>query len=84
MPRAEKVASSIQSKWNKKTFGEALKFARLSGFPQLTQQELGALCGLTAFHISHFECGRRFPHLVNFRAICAALNVSADELLFIA
>ena len=59
--------------------GERLKLARVD--EGVTQKELGKLCGLTEFAISHFECGRRGPSARNLAKLCKALRVSADYIL---
>ena len=53
-------------------FGPTLKDIRED--EGLTQEELAQKTGLTAMHISHFECGRRLPSLENFRALILALG----------
>ena len=47
----------------------------------LTQADLGRMARLQGQAVSHFECGRRLPSADNLRALCIALNVSADYLL---
>lgn len=50
---------------------------------KLSQSALGALCGASEHLIAHYESGRRLPALARFRALCCALQCSADELLSI-
>ena len=47
-----------------------------------TQEELAEKAGLQPSWISHFESARRHPSLMNFQALCCALRVPADTLLF--
>jgi len=48
---------------------------------EMTQLDLAKKAGFHATHISHFETGERHPSADNLRALCLALNVSADYLL---
>ena len=47
----------------------------------LSQAQLAAQTGLQPSGISHFESGRRFPSLHNFRKLADALDVATDYLL---
>jgi transcriptional regulator with XRE-family HTH domain len=51
----------------------------------MSQSDLAAKLGMGSMtggtQVSHWECGRRTPHVKHLRAICIALNVSADYLL---
>ncbi len=47
----------------------------------LTQDQLGEKANLEGMQISHYETGERKPGIENLRAICLALNTSADYLL---
>jgi len=47
----------------------------------MTQEELANAAGLTAMHISHFECGRRLPSLRNFAALMRVLGDYSESLL---
>lgn len=46
-----------------------------------TQDDVAKLTKLKPTAVSHFECGRRTPHVENLRILCIALSVSADDLL---
>ena len=50
-------------------------------FAEMTQAELASKSGLSAMHISHFECGRRLPSLENFAALVRALDTNAEYML---
>lgn len=63
-----------------KRFAKRLRDTRVN-FAGLTQEELARKCGLTAFHISHFECGRRLPSLKNYAALVKALNTNAEQMI---
>jgi hypothetical protein len=51
----------------------------------MSQSDLATKIGLKpitgGMMVSHWECGRRAPHVKHLRAICLHLNVSADYLL---
>jgi len=47
----------------------------------MTQAELAQKAGMTAMHVSHFECGRRLPNLENFAAMMRALGDHSEYLL---
>lgn len=59
--------------WTRGHFGVAVS--------KITQQELAELSGITAMHISHFECGRRTPHIANLIVLSEVLGVTTDWLL---
>lgn len=61
-------------------FGERLRDSRVN-WAELTQKQLAEKSGLTAMHISHFECGRRLPCLRNYIALVRALKTNADYML---
>lgn len=65
--------------FDKITFYRRLRQARKD--VGMTQTELGKKTGLGAAAISHFECGRRFPCIENFRLLCYHMGVSADHIL---
>lgn len=46
-----------------------------------TQEELADKAGLSKAWISHYECGRRTPSIVNLVKLINALGCSADDLL---
>lgn len=75
----ETPTKAIAGKSGVRGFGERLKCVRK--MRRMTQLELGQKSGMTADHISHFECGIRLPNAENLRAISIALNTSADYLL---
>jgi DNA-binding XRE family transcriptional regulator len=58
---------------------KTLKRLRLE--KNLTQQELGDMCGVHFSTICHIEDGTRQPSLKVFVEICKALSVSSDLLL---
>lgn len=60
-------------------FAERLRQIRLS--KNLTQTELARLADVTQVAIHGWEAGKRLPSLENTRALCMALNISADTLL---
>lgn len=47
----------------------------------LTQEELGCVCGFTNTHISHYETGEREPSLYNLKKLKDGLNCTYDDLL---
>jgi transcriptional regulator with XRE-family HTH domain len=47
----------------------------------MTQSELAQKAGMTAMHVSHFECGRRLPSLENFAALMRVLGGHSEYLL---
>ena len=65
----------------KEIFSIRLRYLRKA--TGLTQDELGALCGIPAASIAHFESLRspRKPSFNNIINLCLALNISADYLL---
>ena len=48
----------------------------------LTQAQLGELCGISAQEISHFENGRRSPEVLMLVKLCYALDSSPNMLLW--
>ena len=48
----------------------------------MTQSQLGNICGVSAQEISHFENGRRAPELEMFIKMCNALDTSPNALLW--
>ena len=48
----------------------------------ITQEQLGEICALSAAHIGHIERGTRIPSLETVFRISSALSVSMDYLLF--
>lgn len=67
-----------------KRIGERIAWARGhfgAAVSEITQQQLAELSGISAMHISHFECGRRTPHVANLIALSKALGVTTDWLL---
>lgn len=60
-------------------FGRLLKETREQ--EGLTQAELAKAAGLTAMHVSHFECGRRMPCLRTFRELMFVLGDYCESLL---
>lgn len=63
----------------KTNFGTTLKSIREQ--EGHTQATLAKATGISAMHISHFECGRRLPSLENFRALMLALGDYCDGVL---
>lgn len=47
----------------------------------LTQAELGAMAGIAAASVSHFETGQRAPSLESLVRLADALELSTDALL---
>lgn len=48
----------------------------------VTQEQLGELCELSAAHIGHIERGTRIPSIDTLFRIAQALDVSMDYLIF--
>ena len=48
----------------------------------LTQDELAEKANISTTHVSVIERAVKIPQLDTFAAICTALNVSADEILY--
>jgi transcriptional regulator with XRE-family HTH domain len=46
------------------------------------QSDLARESGVPSTAISHFECARRSPSLVNLRRLSDALEVSVDDLVY--
>jgi len=47
----------------------------------LTQEELGAMIGVTLFSISNWELGTKQPRAKNIRALAAALGIEPDQII---
>ena len=62
-------------------FAEKLYKARMKA--NLSQAELGRKAELDSTYISHIESGRWQPSIKNLKALCIALDISADWLLSI-
>ena len=60
-------------------FGQRLREIREQ--ERMTQSELAQKAGMTAMHVSHFECGRRLPSLENFAAMMRVLGDHSEYLL---
>lgn len=60
-------------------FKRNLKVIRMKN--TLSQTELAKKTGLEPSHISHFECGRRVPNVVNLIKLSKALNCTMEELI---
>lgn len=69
----------------KQKFGNNVKFYRthfgVVGATKLTQKELSKLSNINVMHISHFECGRRWPTIRNLFKLCKALVITPNDLL---
>lgn len=75
----EKFTSQKFTKtYNILNFGPNLK--RFRKAQNLTQTQLGRLCGLQPSAINHFETGRRIPAIKNVIKLCSALEKTMDEL----
>lgn len=48
---------------------------------QLTQLQLGRMCGIAGSKLSNYERGREMPSLDTFRELCIELNVKAGYML---
>lgn len=59
----------------------AKRFKQIRLYKQLTQKELAELANVTQVAIHGWESGKRMPTLENARALCIALDISADTLL---
>ena len=57
------------------------RIASMRGFRQLTQGELGGLVGVSKQTISGWEHNTSKPNAEYIRALCIALDCSADYLL---
>lgn len=62
------------------SFGERLRDARLAA--KKSGEALGAVAGVSKQLVSHWENGRHFPNVPQLEAICTALTVSADALIY--
>ena len=74
-----KSLAAIDGTWAMKKFPERLKNARM--YRQYQQSDLAGITGLLPSAISHFECGRRRPSMLNLIRIRLALRVNLDYLL---
>lgn len=57
------------------------RIASMRGFHRMTQDDLGALVGVTKQTVSGWENDRRVPDSDMLKELCRALNCSADYLL---
>ena len=57
------------------------RIASVRGFRMLTQEQLGALVGVSKQTVSNWEHDRRMPDADNLRGLCRALDCSADYIL---
>ena len=62
-----------------KEIGERIRLVRLSR--HLSQAQLAALLDVSVPYISHIEQGKQAMSIVTLRAICNALEISADWIL---
>jgi transcriptional regulator with XRE-family HTH domain len=60
-------------------FADRLRVARMA--KGITQAEAAKRAGIQPAAWSHFETNQRTPCIRNLRAICIAVDVSADHLL---
>jgi DNA-binding transcriptional regulator LsrR (DeoR family) len=60
-------------------FGERLRTLRMNA--SMTQEQLGARLDIDGKTVSNWERGKTAPSLIQLRALCRALDCSADELL---
>lgn len=63
----------------KETFGQRLK--RLRKKQGMTQEELGAVLGISYMTVRRWERQKIIPRMDEIKALAAALHVSEDELL---
>ena len=63
-------------------FGRRLRAAREEA--GLSLEDLGARCGIARQHVSRYELGLHEPSASRLRALCLALQASADDLLGLA
>ena len=61
------------------TIGEKIKSIRLS--KNLTQKELGELCGMADSAIRRYELGGANPKIETLKRIASALNVGLEEFM---
>ncbi len=61
-------------------FAQNLKKIRME--KTLSQTELSKKMGVEPSQISHYECGRRSPDLVNLVKLSKALGCTTDRLIF--
>lgn len=57
------------------------RIASMRGFRTMTQEQLGALVGVSKPTVSNWENDRRLPDANNLRELCRALDCTADYLL---
>ena len=57
------------------------RITSMRGFRTLTQEQLGAMVGVSKPTVSNWENDRRTPDADSLRELCRALNCSADYLL---
>lgn len=57
------------------------RIASMRGFRTMTQEQLGAMVGVSKPTVSNWENDRRTPDAENLRNLCHVLNCSADYLL---
>lgn len=50
---------------------------------RLTQDQLSMMSDIHVTAISHYESGRRVPSIINLVAICQALEVTVNDLIYI-
>ena len=57
------------------------RIASMRGFRTMTQEQLGAMVGVSKPTVSNWENDRRTPDADNLRALCKVLGCTADYLL---
>ena len=57
------------------------RITAMRGYRMLTQDELGAMVGVAKQTVSNWENDRRIPRANELKALCRALECSADYLL---
>lgn len=57
------------------------RIASMRGFHTMTQDQLGALVGVTKQTVSGWENDRRLPDANDLRELCRVLDCTADYLL---
>ena len=60
------------------------RITSMRGFRTMTQEQLGALVGVSKQTVSNWEHDRRMPDADNLRELCRALGCTADYLLELA
>ncbi len=63
------------------TFGQKIRNLRYDTEPQLTQEQLGKLCGINQRKLSRIELDVTEPNLDDIKRLCDFFKVSADYLL---